>query len=601
MKTGQHLPSLFAAALVLALLVAPTGCGGGGAMGAGDGVGGGDSTTGGSGGAQSGSGGGNGSGGAGTSSDAGAAGMSGDAGNPNMPPVMPVAGVVQGDKCTPLCLISGPTQGDYGYENAVSCVVKGTYTAAINQACIVGMPLPPVGHAAGSPGVVVGTTSGNQCVALCGAAVQDNADANPGDGYGYEFGSSCIIPGGKVAMTSLPCTTGTPLGDGGATAGGPGRLLGDSCTRICTVTTTDAMGNGYGFEFGASCLIPGTAAAAMGLACQVGVPEPTGPPITLNPNPPAGQVRKPAGMLTNGFFVTGGRLYDKFGNDFVPRGLNNPDVWFDIGDQYFAYNALDNIAADGANVVRIVWETAATGGTPALLRRIIRHVVELRMVPLIELHDVTGGTSNQDLLNMVAYYTSAPVKQILLDFEAFLLINVANEWSGNDFRGGYTAAVAAMRAAGINHTLVIDANGFGQNATSIMNDGAALLSADPQHNLMFSVHMYEQYANNAGGHAKITSTLQAAVTASLPLVIGEFGWQAGNPLMPIDAAFIMSECVRLKLGFLGWSWKGNGAAQAYLDLAVDWEGAQLSSWGNTLIKGPNGLSTSTTKATIYTE
>jgi len=214
---------------------------------------------------------------------------------------------------------------------------------------------------------------------------------------------------------------------------------------------------------------------------------------------------------------------------------------------------------------------------------------------------VTGGTSNQDLLNMVAYYTSAPVKTILLQYEAFLLINIANEWSGNDFRGGYTAAVQAMRTAGINHTLFIDANGFGQNAASIMNDGAALLAADPQHNLMFSVHMYDQYATSSGGRTKITSTLQSAVTAQLALVVGEFGWQAGNPVTPIDAAFIMSECARLKLGYLGWSWKGNSTAQAYLDLAVDWEGAQLSSWGNTLIKGTNGLMTSTTKATIYTE
>jgi mannan endo-1,4-beta-mannosidase len=318
----------------------------------------------------------------------------------------------------------------------------------------------------------------------------------------------------------------------------------------------------------------------------------------LNPNPPAGQVKKPAGMLTNGFFVTGGRLYDKFGNDFIPRGINNPDVWFDIGDQYLAYNALDNIAAYGANVVRIVWQTNATGGTSALLQRILRHVVELKLVPLVELHDVTGGTSNQDLLNMVAYYTSAPIKAILLQYEAFLLINIANEWSGNDFRGGYTAAVQAMRTAGINHALIVDANGFGQNAASIMNDGAALMAADPQHNLMFSVHMYDQYANNAGGRTKITSTLQLSTT--VPLLVGEFGWQTNNQT-PIDAAFIMSECVRLKLGYLGWSWKGNGTAQAYLDLAVDWEGAALSSWGNTLIKGTNGLSTSTAKATIYTE
>ncbi len=57
-------------------------------------------------------------------------------------------------------------------------------------------------------------------------------------------------------MTSLACKTGAPIGDGGAITG-PGRLLGDSCTRICTVTTTDTDGTGYGFEFGASCRHPG--------------------------------------------------------------------------------------------------------------------------------------------------------------------------------------------------------------------------------------------------------------------------------------------------------------------------------------------------------
>src|SRR5581483_8166712 len=203
----------------------------------------------------SGSGGSNGGAGAGTSPDGGVAGMTGaDAGNPNMPPVMPVAGVVQGGACVPVCLISGVTEKDYGFENGKSCVVKGTYTASISTACIVGMPVPPPGHPAGSPGVIVS----NQCVALCGPEVEDDADANPGDGYGYELDSSCIIPGGKVAMTSLPCMTGAPIGDGGSITG-QGRLLGDSCTRICTVTTTDSDGTGFGFEFGASCLIPGTA------------------------------------------------------------------------------------------------------------------------------------------------------------------------------------------------------------------------------------------------------------------------------------------------------------------------------------------------------
>jgi mannan endo-1,4-beta-mannosidase len=526
--------------------------------------------------------------------DAGGPAPGADGGN-NLPPVTPVPGRATGGKCFPLCVTSGATSGDYGYENGVSCIVASSYTARTTLACTVGMPLPPPGHPAGTAGVVIA----GSCTALCGTDVLDANDANPTDSYGWEFEESCVIRGSTVAATSFACTTGMPPGDA-STSGAPGRLLNDACTRICTVTTSDTLGTGFGFEFGASCVIPGTAAALKGIACQIGVPEATAPPITLNPNPPPGQVRKPAAMLTRGFFVTGGRLYDKFGNDFVPRGLNNPDIWFDIADQYFAYNALDNIAAYGANTVRIVWNTAAPG-TPALLRRVIRRVVELRMVPMVELHDATGGTSNQNLLTMAAYYTGAAVKPILTDFEEFLLINIANEWSGNDFRGGYQAAIAALRGAGLNHTLVVDANGFGQNAGAIFADGPALLTADPQHNLLFSVHMYEAFGAAAGGRTKITSTLQQAVTAQLPLIVGEFGAQAGNPVVDIDAGFILSECVRLKLGYLGWSWKGNATSLSFLDIAVDWEGTQLSTWGNTLIKGSGGLMTSTARATIYTQ
>jgi mannan endo-1,4-beta-mannosidase len=80
--------------------------------------------------------------------------------------------------------------------------------------------------------------------------------------------------------------------------------------------------------------------------------------------------------------------------------------------------------------VRVVWET--TGGSVALLRRVLRHVVELKMIPIIELHDATGKTDNASLRAMATYYTSPDIKQVLLDYEEFLLVNIANEWSGTD-------------------------------------------------------------------------------------------------------------------------------------------------------------------------
>jgi hypothetical protein len=489
----------------------------------------------------------------------------------------------------PLCAdASTDPDGDgWGYEKGASCIVPGSMVMKLNVACQVSGPLPPPGHPAGSKGVV----SGGMCVALCTVLTVDNDGTN--DGFGWEFGASCIFPGSTMALSSTPCTTGSPLTDGGNT-GAAGRLIMEMCVPLCTVAGTDPDGDGYGFEFGASCLVPGSAPAARGIDCRVGVPEPTTPPITLNPNPPRGAVSKPAGVASRGFFVTGGRLYDKFGNELAMRGLNNPHIWFDPGDQYLAYNALDNLAAFGANTIRVVWETS---GTATLLRRILRHVVELRMVPVVELHDVTGSSSNASLLSMAAYWTQADVKQVLLDYEEFVLVNIANEWSGSDFRGGYTAAVAQMRGAGLNHVLVIDANDFGQGASAIFTDGAALVTADPQHNLLFSVHMYGQYTSRA----TITQTLQQAGSTGLALVVGEFGWQAGNPPVAIDADFIMSECVRLKLGYLAWSWKGNDASQAYLDMAADWEGMMLTSWGTRVVTGGSGITATAKKATIYTE
>jgi hypothetical protein len=266
--------------------------------------------------------------------------------------------------------------------------------------------------------------------------------------------------------------------------------------------------------------------------------------------------------------VSGGHLYDAYGNEFLMRGINNPHIWFDPANQYLAYSALDDIAALGANAIRVVWETS---GEPELLRRIVARVVELDMIPMVELHDVTGGTSNADLLRMADYYAEADIKAVLVEFEGYLLLNIANEWSGSDFRAGYASAIARLRGAGLNHTLVIDGSGFGQDANSLFDNGQGLLADDPQANLVFSIHMYGNYSSGS----VISSTLEQAAGSGMTFVVGEFGNQQGG----VDAGLLMSECERLGIGYLAWSWKGNDSDLSYLDLASDWEGEQLTSWG----------------------
>jgi hypothetical protein len=150
-----------------------------------------------------------------------------------------------------------------------------------------------------------------------------------------------------------------------------------------------------------------------------------------------------------------------------------------------------------------------------------------------------------------------------------------------------------LRDAGLHHTLVIDANGWGQDAQSVLENGAALLEADPEHNLLFSVHMYEVY----GQPQAITNTFEDAVAAGLPLIVGEFGDQHNGT--QVDVEHLLAESARLGIGVLGWSWKGNSADLAYLDLAEDWEGETLTGWGKRLFLDKNGIENTAQRASLF--
>src|SRR5262249_5998939 len=146
-----------------------------------------------------------------------------------------------------------------------------------------------------------------------------------------------------------------------------------------------------------------------------------------------------------------GKLYDAYGNAFVMRGVNNAHIYFDTGARYLAWQALDNIATYGTNTIRVVWDTT---GSASLLAQVLYRVVELKLVPIVELHDATGKQDTASLTTTAAYYTKADVKQVLTDFRSYLLINVANEWSGtSNYQSAYQTVIGTLRTAGINHTL----------------------------------------------------------------------------------------------------------------------------------------------------
>jgi mannan endo-1,4-beta-mannosidase len=137
--------------------------------------------------------------------------------------------------------------------------------------------------------------------------------------------------------------------------------------------------------------------------------------------------------------------------------------------------------------------------------------------------------------------------------------------SQEDFVEGYTDAIQRMRVAGIHTPLVIDASDFGKNLTMLNATAATLLAADPDYNIVFSVHPYWSISCGAD-EAFIRSNLQQAVDLDYPLVVGEFSQFGGFPCGSPDGASICSEggkidyqtilsaCDGHGIGWYAWEW-----------------------------------------------
>lgn len=60
---------------------------------------------------------------------------------------------------------------------------------------------------------------------------------------------------------------------------------------------------------------------------------------------------------------------------------------------------------------------------------------------------------------------------------------------------------------------------------------------------------------------------------------------------------MMAVAQQLRLGYLAWSWSGN--TDPILDLATDFDPTRLSSWGQRIFHGANGIAATSEEADIY--
>jgi mannan endo-1,4-beta-mannosidase len=125
------------------------------------------------------------------------------------------------------------------------------------------------------------------------------------------------------------------------------------------------------------------------------------------------------------------------------------------------------------------------------------------------------------------------------------------------------------------------------------SNAPAVFAADTLRNTVFSIHMYGVY----GQAATINNYLNAFVSAGLPIIVGEFGFNHSDG--DVDEDTIMATTQRLGLGYIGWSWSGNGSGVEYLDLANGFNPNSLTTWGQRLFNGANGIRTTSREASVY--
>lgn len=331
-------------------------------------------------------------------------------------------------------------------------------------------------------------------------------------------------------------------------------------------------------------------AALLGLMVLVGALC----PAVAQAQPPA--PARSSGTLATGLHISNGRLVEGNGNDFVMRGVNHAHTWYQGRTQ----QSLADIKAMGANTVRVVLADGHrwSANSAADVANVVAQCKANRLICVLEVHDTTGygEDSAAGTLDQAADYWIG-LKDVLAGQENYIIVNIGNEPWGNTSPEGWTApttaAIKKLRNAGFEHTIMVDAPNWGQDLQGVMRANAqSVYAADPTGNLIFSIHMYSVYDTAA----EITDYLNAFVNAKLPILIGEFGGPAdqwGDP----DEDTMMATAQQLGLGYLAWSWSGN--TDPVLDLTLNFDPTQLSSWGQRVFNGVNGIAQTAKEATIF--
>ena len=338
-------------------------------------------------------------------------------------------------------------------------------------------------------------------------------------------------------------------------------------------------------------------------------PEGYTPPVTLLDKP--------------GFHTDGVRLLDANGKEFLMRGYNysyawQKDLWgaaFSTAKTYKC-NALRIQLSDGQN--------SSLGGycNANQVSDLISSCKKNRFIGVFNVQDTGGGNDANVLLHAADYWVG--IKNAVIGQEKYCIVNIGNEWMGSPGRDcngewgdyqenlwsdTYIEAVRRIRSAGIKNTLMIDCNGYGQYADIIWKEGQRILDEDKKYfedgkpNIIFSIHFYEKacyWDYEKGVGSRVAHSIDKALSIGAPVCIGEYAYSRKSEEWKMDWETIQDYSKTMNIGYLGWSFTGNGDAESQgLDM-FNSDGSQMYKNGECIIQHPNdGILATSVICSVY--
>jgi mannan endo-1,4-beta-mannosidase len=297
------------------------------------------------------------------------------------------------------------------------------------------------------------------------------------------------------------------------------------------------------------------------------------------------------------------KIFDPSGQPVRLRGVQVPLGFHTTQRSALNEEVVKKISSYGFNMVRVTWGSVTDGdfnSDIAVLKKFINQAVRYQLIVMIEIHNFTGASTGLD--QVVKYWTS--LYRDLKPYEKFLMLNVANEWGGNDlsyetYKEEYLNAIRELRKAGYRLPIVIDAAGWGQNITYLTHQDVykQFLDLDEEvngskANLIFDVHMYGRWGITQGeGGAEFGLKDQYLdFHNKAPVLIGEFGWnKSGNPdgsrfAMSEFIPFVQNHGVHINV----YSWSGNNPSYRQADTGRLADYSYLDLVPSNYVYDPNG-------------